>query len=493
MTGQIENAPIRALTHVVGHDESGLWGRQPSSDFAGAGEIAPIAAAAAAAVVTANEAAAVADAALKPTDIGVTVQGWRAGLDAITAYGFNLTDSIDAAAARSVLELGTAATRAIGTSGATVPLCNTVNKWANQEIAGSGPTLTLEDTDVVGLTHHISSFSNDMTLRGDVGGVQPAGGIRVYYGPDFVARFHSGGLAMQADKAISFSGTGAATTRSNLGVAIGVNVQAYDADLTAIAALSSAADKLPYSTGAQTWALTDLSAFGRTLIDAADATAARATLAAALWKSDTLRSTDAGPETGYFVNGQIGNCRVFAGSSGFPSSSGIAWSFCDSGAGRSFDLFKGNDVGVNWWLRGWTDTTTPGTWHRVVTNNHIVETVSQASGVPTGGIVERGSNANGEYVRFADGTQLCWHTLTVANPTTASGSLFWTSANTTWTFPVAFSVAPQSQITALVSDRVSGASKTVAESTTAVGFRVWTSTTLTGNVVVSLFASGRWF
>jgi len=38
---------------------------------------------------------------------------------------------------------------------------------------------------------------------------------------------------------------------------------------------------------------------------------------------------------------------------------------------------------------------------------NILGTVSQSAGTPTGAVIERGSNANGEYIRFADGTQIC--------------------------------------------------------------------------------------
>ena len=38
--------------------------------------------------------------------------------------------------------------------------------------------------------------------------------------------------------------------------------------------------------------------------------------------------------------------------------------------------------------------------------SNILGTVSESGGVPTGAIIERGSNANGEFVKYADGTMI---------------------------------------------------------------------------------------
>jgi len=89
------------------------------------------------------------------------------------------------------------------------------------------------------------------------------------------------GVWNATDIAVAHGGTGSSTAsgaRINLGVQIGVDVQAYDADLAALAGVSSAANKIAYFTGAAQAAVTDFTAYARTLLDDGDATTARGTL-----------------------------------------------------------------------------------------------------------------------------------------------------------------------------------------------------------------------
>jgi len=76
-------------------------------------------------------------------------------------------------------------------------------------------------------------------------------------------------------------GTGATTAqnaRTNLGVAIGSDVQAYSSNLQALSGSTPAADRLPYYTGASTADITPFTSFGRTLVGSADVFTARTNL-----------------------------------------------------------------------------------------------------------------------------------------------------------------------------------------------------------------------
>lgn len=89
------------------------------------------------------------------------------------------------------------------------------------------------------------------------------------------------GIVALATSTETQAGTDAAKAVTPAGLASVLSgKQNADATLTALAALTVAANKLIYATGADTFATTDLSAFARTLLDDADAAEARATLGA---------------------------------------------------------------------------------------------------------------------------------------------------------------------------------------------------------------------
>ncbi|KSV64048.1 hypothetical protein N185_35360 [Sinorhizobium sp. GW3] len=79
-------------------------------------------------------------------------------------------------------------------------------------------------------------------------------------------------------------------------------------------------------------------------------------------------------------------------------------------------------------------------WAEIFNSQTILGTVAQSAGVPTGKVIERGANANGEYVRFADGTQICNMRIAALQSCNISfGTMYYGSAS--FTFPNSFASA----------------------------------------------------
>lgn len=106
-------------------------------------------------------------------------------------------------------------------------------------------------------------------------------------------------LVTDANRArpVTAGGTGVtsiAAFKTAFNLTIGTDVQAYDAGLQSIAGLTTAADRLPYTTASDTYAVTTFTAFARTLLDDADASTALSTLGVSAYAKTILDDTTAG-------------------------------------------------------------------------------------------------------------------------------------------------------------------------------------------------------
>ncbi|WP_218571770.1 hypothetical protein [Stutzerimonas degradans] len=137
-------------------------------------------------------------------------------------------------------------------------------------------------------------------------------------------------------------------------------------------------------------------------------------------------------------------------------------------------------------------------WRELFHSRNILGTVSQSGGVPTGAIIERGSNANGEYVRFADGRQICTRRISLGTYTSAKNG----AALGDYAMPATFaeilqtsaeihvsstSAAYSTALYATTGDDSSGTWQRVATRALAV------NADSSVGVILTLRAEGRWF
>ncbi|MDX1072624.1 phage tail protein [Sinorhizobium medicae] len=231
--------------------------------------------------------------------------------------------------------------------------------------------------------------------------------------------------------------------------ALSTYIQRLDnAALTALAGLDPAADKFAYFTGANSGALADIKAKGRDLLSSTGVLDALLKLGP-VW-GGSVRSpanSDVGLVDGdlntitvagvYTLSGNWAN--TYAGAASVATTGTLV--VLQRSANAVFQYFyrDNNQVFRRNTVNGgtsWTDWT--------IVELPVVGTASNSAGFPAGAIIERGSNANGEYVRFADGTQICWGTGTINVSTTlnnhfGSSSGASVTGNALISFPATFS------------------------------------------------------
>lgn len=112
-----------------------------------------------------------------------------------------------------------------------------------------------------------------------------------------------------------------------------------------------------------------------------------------------------------------------------------------------------------------------------------------------GVIIDTGTNVNGRYYKYADGSMLCESTVTLTSlaVTNAVGNIFYAFTGV-WTYPAPFVATPASLATPLANGQIiwSGV-RSVSQSNSATEFAVYSALSYTQDTPLIRRAWGRWF
>lgn len=174
-----------------------------------------------------------------------------------------------------------------------------------------------------------------------------------------------------------------------------------------------------------------------------------------------------------------------------------------------FDATTGTATGSA--VQASPDDATPGRLMRAdwgYGRSTLLGGVTQSGGVPTGAVIESGSNANGTYVRWADGTQICTRKLSIAGLACdiASGALYRSGLIGSYIYPATFASVDFTNVTLNGSDTAAirnGALQArfgfFQDGTPSFwhGLVLFSTSAAAGvgtdHTVFTLFAIGRWF